>query len=143
MSVLSLANRGTSPSQRTQFEQVHHRSESPVQNNETSSRTSDDPEVAVLRDMQQRWEDIFDGISNARRPIEGADRYCRRNSSHNPRGPKFSQTELDYQIKTSKAAAITQRSLEVEKKTLQPKLEAHQKKLCSIASVSYINDPPE
>ena len=49
----SLANRGTSPSQRTQFEQVHHRSESPVQNNETSSRTSDDPEVAVLRDMQQ------------------------------------------------------------------------------------------
>ena len=77
VNVLSLANRGTSPSQRTQFEEVHHRSESPVQDNETSSRTSDDPEVALLREMQQQWEDIFDGISKARSTIEGAKRYRR------------------------------------------------------------------
>ena len=143
VAVLSLAYRGTSPSQKTQFDQGNHSTESTVDNNETSSRTSDDPEVAVLCDMQQQWEDIFDGISNARSTIEGADRYCRRNSSKTPLGQKFSQTELDYQIKSSKAATITRISLEAEKKTLQPKLEAQRKKLCSIASVSYVKDPPE
>jgi len=37
---------------------------------------------------------------------------------------------------------ITQRSLEAEKRALLPKLQAQRKKLLSIASVSYAQDPP-
>jgi hypothetical protein len=139
----SLDNRATSPSQRTQFEQVDLRSESPIENDETSSRTSDDPDVTVLREMQQRWEDIMRGLTIARRTIEVADRYRRRNSSKCKRGrQKFSQTELDYHNESSAAAMITRRKLEAEKRDLLPKLQAQRKKLLSIPSVSYAQDPP-
>ena len=150
-----LHNRATSPSQRTQFEQVDLRSESPIANDETSShfsddpdvnvlRTSDDPDVTVLREMQQRWEDAMRGLTIAIKTIAEADRYRRRNKAKCKRGKQaFSQTELDYHNESSAAAMITKRKLEAVKRDLLPKLQAQRKKLLSIPSVSYAQDPVE